>query len=57
MDSVRELAKHLSNWGRWGTDDERGTLNFITPEVVKRAAGLVRRGRVHRRRARCPIRW
>ena len=41
-----EIAKRVSNWGRWGPDDERGTLNLITPEVVKRAAGCVRRGRV-----------
>jgi kynurenine formamidase len=46
MDSVRALGKKLSNWRRWGAEDERGTLNFITPEVVKRAAGLVRRGQV-----------
>jgi len=46
MDHVRALGKKLSNWGRWGTEDERGTLNFITPEVVRRAAGLVRRGAV-----------
>jgi kynurenine formamidase len=46
MDRIRALAKQLSNWGRWGADDERGTLNFITPQVVKRAAGLVRRGQV-----------
>ena len=46
MDAVRTLGKQLSNWGRWGADDERGTLNFITPDVVKRAAGLVRRGQV-----------
>jgi kynurenine formamidase len=46
MDHVRALGKQLSNWGRWGADDERGTLNFITPEVVTRAAGLVRRGSV-----------
>ncbi len=44
MQRVRELAAQVSNWGRWGADDERGTLNFITPEVVKAAAGLVRRG-------------
>jgi kynurenine formamidase len=42
----REIAKRVSNWGRWGPDDERGTLNLITPEVVKRATGCVRRGRV-----------
>jgi kynurenine formamidase len=46
MDRVRALAKTVSNWGRWGAEDERGTLNFITPDVVKRAAGLVRRGQV-----------
>jgi kynurenine formamidase len=36
----------LSNWGRWGPDDEIGTANFVTPEVVLRAATLVRRGQV-----------
>lgn len=46
MDQVRTIAKQVSNWGRWGSDDERGTLNFITPEVVRRAATLVRTGRV-----------
>ena len=46
MDVVRTLGKQLSNWGRWGADDERGTLNFITPQVVQRAATLVRRGQV-----------
>ncbi len=34
----------LSNWGRWGPDDELGTLNFITPEKRQRAAQLVRDG-------------
>jgi kynurenine formamidase len=33
-------------WGRWGADDERGALNFIAAEEVKRAAGLVRSGAV-----------
>jgi kynurenine formamidase len=40
-----QLFRRLSNWGRWGADDERGTLNYITPEHVKTAAGLVRTGR------------
>src|SRR5215471_4554773 len=40
------LARRVSNWGRWGADDERGTVNFITPDVVRRAAGCVRRGTV-----------
>ncbi len=32
------------NWGRWGDDDERGTLNLITPDLVMAAVRLVRRG-------------
>jgi kynurenine formamidase len=34
----------LSNWGRWGDDDELGAANFITPEKRKQAAKLVREG-------------
>lgn len=34
----------LSNWGRWGSDDERGTLNYITDDVVRAAASTVTRG-------------
>ncbi|MCX5381810.1 cyclase family protein [Streptomyces sp. NBC_00083] len=40
-----EIAKRVNNWGRWGSDDERGTLNLITDEVVREAAGHIRRGR------------
>lgn len=40
-----ELGKSLSNWGRWGDDDEIGTLNFVTPEKRVRAAQLVRTGK------------
>ena len=40
-----ELAASVNNWGRWGPDDERGTLNLITPDVVARAAACVRDGR------------
>jgi hypothetical protein len=36
--------KEISNWGRWGKDDELGTLNLITPEKRKAAAALVRDG-------------
>src|SRR5579864_5401190 len=34
----------LSNWGRWGKDDELGTVNLITPEKRKEAAKLVKSG-------------
>ena len=34
----------ISNWGRWGKDDELGTLNLITPLKRRKAAALVRDG-------------
>jgi kynurenine formamidase len=42
---LQELARRVSNWGRWGADDQRGTLNLITDAAVMRGAGAVRRGR------------
>ena len=42
-DVVKMIAS-ISNWGRWGKDDELGTINLITPEKRKRAAALVRDG-------------
>jgi len=40
-----EIYKKVTNWGRWGPNDDRGTLNYITPAHVRAAAGLVRSGR------------
>jgi kynurenine formamidase len=40
-----ELAGAVNNWGRWGEDDERGTLNLIDGAKVRDAAALVRDGR------------
>ena len=34
----------LSNWGRWGDDDELGTVNLITPEKRKQALATVEEG-------------
>lgn len=42
---VEALYRDLCNWDRWGANDERGTLNLLTPERRRRAAGLVRSGR------------
>jgi Putative cyclase len=42
---LQQWEKELSNWGRWGKDDERGLLNLITPEKTKQALGLVREGK------------
>ena len=36
-----------SNWGRWGDEDERGTLNYIGPAQVLRGILCVRTGRVY----------
>lgn len=41
---IDKMMTDLSNWGRWGKDDQRGTLNLITPAKRKQAAGLVREG-------------
>jgi kynurenine formamidase len=35
------------NWGRWGSDDERGTLNLITPEAVLAATKVCKTGKVY----------
>jgi kynurenine formamidase len=43
---VDALARRLSNWGRWGADDELGTLNLITPEKRLEAAACVKSGSV-----------
>jgi kynurenine formamidase len=47
MHSSEVLAFHetLSNWGRWGGDDQLGALNLITPEVTAAAAATVQTGR------------
>ncbi len=44
-EDLRALAARVSNCGRWGDDDQRGTLNLIDPAAVRRGAGAVRQGR------------
>ncbi len=41
---VEGWMTELSNWGRWGDDDQLGALNLITPDKRKQTAGLVREG-------------
>lgn len=41
---VIEWMDTLSNWGRWGADDQLGTLNLITDAKRAQAAGLVKEG-------------
>ena len=45
QDDVLGYFDTLSNWGRWGEDDELGTLNHITDDVRRTAARAVRHGR------------
>ena len=40
------LKDSPSNWGKWGPDDEVGSLNYLGPEQVLAAAGLIRSGKV-----------
>lgn len=41
-----KLAERLRNWGRWGAEDQRGTLNHIGPETLKKAAATVTAGKL-----------
>jgi len=41
---IDAMMKELSNRGRWGKDDEKGTVNLITPTRRKQAAALVKEG-------------
>ncbi|OLC30557.1 MAG: hypothetical protein AUH81_19865 [Candidatus Rokubacteria bacterium 13_1_40CM_4_69_5] len=41
---VIKMIDSLSNWGRWGAEDQLGTINFITPDRRRRAARLVADG-------------
>ncbi len=40
------LYDRVDNAGRWGAEDELGTLNYITPERRRAAAGLVQTGEI-----------
>ena len=42
LDTLKRWEKDLSNWGRWGKEDQRGLLNLITPEKTKQALTLVK---------------
>lgn len=44
-DHLQQLAAKVSNTGRWGPDDQRGTLNLIDAAAVMRGAAAVRQGR------------
>jgi kynurenine formamidase len=43
-EDVDRWMTELSNWGKWGQDDQAGTINLITPAKRKAAAALVKEG-------------
>ena len=43
---LRDAAEKYKNWGKWGPDDEIGTLNYTEPEDIIAAAQLVKKGKV-----------
>jgi kynurenine formamidase len=46
MSDIHAAAERLKNWGRWGADDQIGTLNYTRPEDIVAAARLVQKGKV-----------
>lgn len=46
MEDFRSIAARVSNWGRWGADDQRGTLNLIGSEEIAYATSLATAGKI-----------
>ena len=44
QEAWEKMFEEVSNWGRWGPDDQLGTYHLITPEKRKQAAALVKSG-------------
>lgn len=44
IETLDQWMEEISNWGRWGDNDQLGTLNLITPQIRKQAAALVKEG-------------
>jgi len=45
IEEFDKLFEKLKNWGKWGASDNKGMLNYITPDKIVRAAALVKSGR------------
>jgi kynurenine formamidase len=46
MEDFRVLGSRVRNWGKWGAEDQRGTVNYITPQKMVEAGKLIRTGKV-----------
>jgi kynurenine formamidase len=42
----RAISDKVRNWGKWGPEDQLGTLNYVTPEKIRQGAACVRQGKV-----------
>ncbi len=45
IELIRKVSQDCKQWGKWGPDDEKGTLNYITDADRAAAARLVRKGK------------
>ncbi len=45
-EELGQVFDKISNWGKWGKDDERGALNYITDRKRAEAAALVKSGEI-----------
>jgi kynurenine formamidase len=43
---IEAMREKVCNWGKWGPDDEIGTLNYVTEKQVRRAGEAIRKGKV-----------
>ena len=43
---LRDASEKYKNWGKWGPNDEIGTLNYTSPDDIIAAAQLVKKGKV-----------
>lgn len=45
LQTIKAMAERVKNWGKWGPEDELGTLNYVTPADLVKAGSLVRKGK------------
>ena len=46
LDAIKKASQELSNWGKWGKEDQIGTLNYVTKDNIVNAAKLIKQGKV-----------
>ena len=46
LQDIQDTSERLKNWGRWGADDEAGTLNNVSPQDIVNANKLADPSRI-----------